>query len=70
MVELLRMRMFFPRPIGSFIKSFLTTYFYPIIIYGPPLFNFVNVELKLFEDELLESDIKVCRRLAASSNEF
>jgi hypothetical protein len=62
--------MFFPIPIGSFIKSFLTAYFMPTIIYVPLPFNFVNVELKLFEDMLLESNINVYRRLAASSNEF
>ena len=55
---------------GSFIKSFFNTCFYPMIIYGPPPFNFVIVELKLLEEVLLESDIRVCRRLAASSNEF
>jgi hypothetical protein len=58
-VELLRILMFLASPMGSFIESFFNTYFYPIIIWGPPAFNLVKVELKLLEDVLLESDISV-----------
>ena len=58
MVELLRILIFLASPIGSFIESFFNTYFYPIIIWGPP-FNLVKVELKLLEEVLLESDMSV-----------